>query len=209
MRARDGQVVGAQGVSGPLVAAAQRHRQRQVRQALGVGGGLATESLERFHRGTDPTLGLQSAGPAEPRVRGQHGVFLAGDLDDLAEPLGGDGRVAVVQLQLRMAQAQLGVDALTRLDPVEKELGGTPQAFGEEARDHGGRRALARLDEGDVAVGKVRPSQLGLGHAPTQPQSADAVTDGSLTRHLISQGGGWSICSRHDCMKQSNRVTPR
>lgn len=132
-----GQVARARDVSGTLVAAAQRHRQRQVGQALGVGGRLTAESLERLQRRTDPALGLQCACTAEPRVRGQHHVLLAGDLDDLTETIRRDGRVAVEELQLRVAQTKLGVDALAWLDPMQQELGGAPQSLGQQTGDHG------------------------------------------------------------------------
>jgi hypothetical protein len=195
-----GEVTGAQPVAGTLVAAAQRDGQRQVGQPLGVRRRLPAQPLERLDGLAQPALRLQSARPAEAGVRREHGVLLVGGLHDLREALGGDGRIAMLELQLGVTQPELGVDALPRLDPVQEELGGAPQALGQESGYNRSRSALTRLDERDITVRQVGSGQLGLGHPPVQPQSADAVTDGSLTRHLISQGGEGST-TRNDCMK--------
>ncbi|MFD0657269.1 hypothetical protein [Thermocatellispora tengchongensis] len=117
-----------------------------------MGRGLAAQALIRLHRRAQLALAFERAGPAEPRVRREQGVLLARGLDDLAEPVGCRRRVTVVEFELRVTQPEFGVDALTRLDAVQQELGGAPEALGQQSRDHGGRRPLPRLDEGDVTV---------------------------------------------------------
>ena len=104
--------------------------QREVGEALGVRGGLVAQPLVRLDGPAEASLSLHRPRHAEPRVGGEHRVVLTRRLDDLGEAFGGHGGIAVIQLELGMSEAELGVDALPGFYPVEKELGGASEPLG-------------------------------------------------------------------------------
>src|SRR5690606_22675238 len=108
---------------------------------------LPAQPLQRLDRLAEPALRLEGPRPPEPGLRRQHRVLFVGGLDDLAVSVSRYGGVAVLQLQLGVPQAELGVDALTGLDAVEEELGGAAEPLGQQPGDDGSRRTLTRLNE--------------------------------------------------------------
>src|SRR5690606_31871716 len=91
--------------------------------------------------------------------------------------------------EVRVALPDLQVGALLRLDALGEVLGRAAEALGQHAQDGRRRGALTRLDQRDVAVGKVVTGELCLRQASGQPQVADTFADVAWTRHVDSLSG--------------------
>ena len=155
-----------------------------------VGPRLAVELLQDVDRVGEPAGRLQRPGPGPPGGADQ----LGGNVRDLLEQRVDRGQrvggLTVADGELGVADAELKLLPQLRVVAVQQVVGRAVQRCGEGRDDIGGRPALARLEQRQVAGEQPRAGELGLRPAQLAAALAHPLPEVAASRRVLRGHSG-------------------